>query len=196
MAQTPVRSRSEQAAHTRQQVLDTAIELFAERGYDATSLQMIADRMGVTKAAVYYHFRAKADILLAISMPVMAAMEALMDDVATRRTRADRIRGLVEGFVDVLLTKRDVITIFASDPALRHDKHVDANRYDGLVEQAVEVLYGPDATPDERAAIYLASGLTEIIPALADLPDDELRAVLVRLASRLLRVPARPVRHA
>ena len=62
---TPVRAtstRAAQAERTRQQILETAQRLFAEHGYDATSLQMIADEMGLTKAAVYYHFPAKVDI--------------------------------------------------------------------------------------------------------------------------------------
>src|ERR1700694_4782548 len=41
---------------TRQQILDTALTLFTVQGYDATSLRQIADRLGVTKAALYYHF--------------------------------------------------------------------------------------------------------------------------------------------
>ena len=59
---TPVKgmsARAAQAERTRQQILETAQRLFTELGYDATSLQMIADEMGLTKAAVYYHFRAK-----------------------------------------------------------------------------------------------------------------------------------------
>ena len=69
---TPVRgmsTRAVQAEQTRQQILETAQRLFAELGYDATSLQMIADEMGLTKAAVYYHFRAKSDILHAAMLP-------------------------------------------------------------------------------------------------------------------------------
>jgi AcrR family transcriptional regulator len=45
-------SRAEQAERTRAAVLDTARRLFAERGFDATSLQLIADTMGVQKANV------------------------------------------------------------------------------------------------------------------------------------------------
>ncbi len=72
MTATPVRgmsTRAVQAERTRQQILETAQRLFAELGYDATSLQMIADELGLTKAAVYYHFRAKNEILHAIMLP-------------------------------------------------------------------------------------------------------------------------------
>ena len=69
---TPVRgtsTRAAQAERTRQQILETAERLFADQGYDATSLQMIADEMGLTKAAVYYHFPAKVDIRHEIMSP-------------------------------------------------------------------------------------------------------------------------------
>ena len=82
---TPVRSmssRAVQAERTRQQILETAQRLFTELGYDATSLQMIADEMGLTKAAVYYHFRAKNEILDAIMLPGVQRLKALLDDAA------------------------------------------------------------------------------------------------------------------
>src|ERR1700722_43344 len=69
---TPVRgmsTRAVQAEQTRQQILETAQRLFAELGYDATSLQMIADEMGLTKPPVYHPLRAKSDILHAAMLP-------------------------------------------------------------------------------------------------------------------------------
>src|SRR5438034_9655215 len=91
---TPVKgmsARAAQAERTRQQILETAQRLFAERGYDATSLQMIADEMGLTKAAVYYHFRAKNDILLAAMRPGLLRLQALLDEAAAIRGRRPRI---------------------------------------------------------------------------------------------------------
>ena len=46
----------ERRTDTREQIRRLALQLFAERGYDGTSLREIADRLGITKAAVYYHF--------------------------------------------------------------------------------------------------------------------------------------------
>jgi AcrR family transcriptional regulator len=181
--------RAEQARRTRQQVLDTAVELFAERGYDSTSLQMIADRMGLTKAAVYYHFHAKSDILQAISAPVVAAIGELLDRVEAVSGQRNRVRMVVGGFVDILLTQREVITILAGDPAVRDSEKLDPQRYDAIIERGIRLLFGAHPTPDQRAAFYLASGLARIVPALSDLPDPELREVLIRLAHRLFTVP-------
>ncbi|WP_052849243.1 TetR/AcrR family transcriptional regulator [Streptomyces avicenniae] len=51
---------------TRQRIQDVALELFAEQGYEKTSLREIAERLGVTKAALYYHFKAKEDIVISL----------------------------------------------------------------------------------------------------------------------------------
>jgi AcrR family transcriptional regulator len=53
---------------TRDRILDIALDLFTEQGFDATSLRQIAERLGVTKAALYYHFESKDDILMALHM--------------------------------------------------------------------------------------------------------------------------------
>src|SRR5260370_116 len=51
---------------TRQRIQSVALELFAEQGYDKTSLREIAERLGVTKAALYYHFKSKEDIVTSL----------------------------------------------------------------------------------------------------------------------------------
>ena len=56
------------APSTRDRILDVALELFTEQGFDATSLRQIAERLGVTKAALYYHFESKDDILMALHL--------------------------------------------------------------------------------------------------------------------------------
>jgi AcrR family transcriptional regulator len=51
---------------TRGKIQAVALELFAEQGYDKTSLREIAERLGVTKAALYYHFRTKDEIVTSL----------------------------------------------------------------------------------------------------------------------------------
>src|SRR5919108_2881249 len=51
---------------TRSRAQKVALELFAEQGYDKTSLREIAERLGVTKAALYYHFKSKEDIVTSL----------------------------------------------------------------------------------------------------------------------------------
>src|SRR3954465_6028891 len=63
---------------TRAAILAAAQRLFGERGYDATSLRQIADAVGTTKAAVYYHFPAKEHMLLELTRPWLDAVGGLV----------------------------------------------------------------------------------------------------------------------
>lgn len=63
---------SEGPADTRERVLDVALDLFIEQGFDGTSMREIAERVGVTKAALYYHFQSKDDILMALHLRLHA----------------------------------------------------------------------------------------------------------------------------
>lgn len=59
-------SPQQRRGNTRQRIQDIALELFAEQGYEKTSLREIAERLGVTKAALYYHFKTKEDIIISL----------------------------------------------------------------------------------------------------------------------------------
>lgn len=72
---------------TRERILDVALDLFNDQGYDKTSLREVAEELGVTKAALYYHFARKEDILLAlhtrihdINLGVMGELEKIEAD--------------------------------------------------------------------------------------------------------------------
>jgi AcrR family transcriptional regulator len=73
------------AAQTR--VLDAALKLIAERGVSGTSLQMIADEMGVTKAAVYRQFKTKEEIVIAITEREMSRLEDALEAAEAQRAR-------------------------------------------------------------------------------------------------------------
>jgi AcrR family transcriptional regulator len=188
---TPVRtmsSRAMQAEQTRQQILETAQRLFAELGYDATSLQMIADEMGLTKAAVYYHFRAKSDILHAAMQPGLQRLEVLLDEAAGIRGRRARVEHLVSGFVDFLVQNRHYAVMASTDPAAKRNK-VDGEGKT-LAKQAVTLLFGDKPTGADRLTFGLLFFIPEYLPELADLTDEELRQALQTTILRMLRIPS------
>ncbi|GAA1819852.1 TetR/AcrR family transcriptional regulator [Planosporangium flavigriseum] len=67
-----------ETADTRTRIQDVALELFTEQGYEATSLREIAERLGVTKAALYYHFKTKEDIVTSMFESRVAVMDELI----------------------------------------------------------------------------------------------------------------------
>ena len=63
---------------TRERIEQVALKLFVGRGYEKTSLREIAERLGVTKAALYYHFNTKEDILGSIFEVVISSVDELV----------------------------------------------------------------------------------------------------------------------
>jgi AcrR family transcriptional regulator len=188
---TPVRgmsTRAVQAEQTRQQILQTAQRLFTELGYDATSLQRIADEMGLTKAAVYYHFRAKSDILHAILQPGIERLKVLLEEATTIRGRRARMEYLVDGFTDLLVRNRLHFAVMAStDPAAKRDRQDDSET---LRWRALTLFFGDNPGGAERLAFNMLFFIPQCLADLADLSDDELRETLNATITRILRVPS------
>jgi AcrR family transcriptional regulator len=188
---TPVKgmsSRAVQAERTRQQILHTAQRLFNEHGYDATSLQMIADELGLTKAAVYYYFPAKVDIRHEIMRPGVERLKALLDEAAAIRGRRARVEYLVNGFVDFFVESRRYGVMTSNDPAAKReqlDKEPQSIR-----RCLLALMFGDNPTAKERLAFAAVSVIPEHLPELADLSDDELREALRTTMLHILRVPS------
>jgi AcrR family transcriptional regulator len=131
-ARTP---RRRPRGEMRQRILDVALELFNEQGYDKTSLREIADRLGVTKAALYYHFERKEDILLELHLrlhelgrDVLERLDALEDERDAYRLWPE----LVDRFIDGLLANRDLFLLHqrnhnAMEQLLDNERHRQEN---------------------------------------------------------------------
>jgi AcrR family transcriptional regulator len=68
----------ERRSDTREKIQAVALELFAEHGYEKTSLREIAERLDVTKAALYYHFNTKEDIVVSLFDRLLADMDEII----------------------------------------------------------------------------------------------------------------------
>jgi AcrR family transcriptional regulator len=98
---------------TRTRIQDVALELFIEQGYVATSLREIAERLGVTKAALYYHFKTKEEIVTSMIESRVAAMDEL---IAWARAQPRTTE-----------TRREFVRRYAAD--LRVGRHHDMMRF-------------------------------------------------------------------
>jgi AcrR family transcriptional regulator len=87
---------SNKRTDTRNHIQEVALDLFSEQGYEKTSLREIAERLGVTKAALYYHFRTKEDILRSIFQDAVAEVDELVawghSQPRTDETKAELLR--------------------------------------------------------------------------------------------------------
>ncbi|MBO0869697.1 MAG: TetR/AcrR family transcriptional regulator [Micromonosporaceae bacterium] len=87
---------------TRTRIQEVALDLFTEHGYEATSLREIAERLGVTKAALYYHFKTKEDIVTSLIEDRLAMIEELLDWAHTQPDTVEMRREFVQRYAEHL----------------------------------------------------------------------------------------------
>ena len=157
---------------TRSRVQKVALELFAEQGYEKTSLREIAERLDVTKAALYYHFKSKEDIVHSFTDDYFAEIDDLVDWAKDQpRTDATR-REILQRYVGIVLAGSEVFRFLhqnqASVQAMQAGKDRFA-RFRGRLDALVDVLAGPDAPLRDRvratAAVLSCRRDLHVLPA-------------------------------
>ncbi|WP_438023960.1 TetR/AcrR family transcriptional regulator [Sorangium sp. So ce233] len=176
---------------TRSRLLDTALKLFSEHGMEGTSLQMIADAFGVTKAAVYYHFKTKDEIVEAVVGPPVQELAQVLDEALTKRSRSAQIDDALQGLIELVVRYRALFGLLNSDPGFRRVIKMtsEAARVEDVTTKMRAVLAG--AAPnlaDAIAAHVVFAGLSMVggDPAYAGIDDDTLRQHLLDAGRRLL----------
>jgi len=102
---------------TRSRLRELALQLFAEQGYEKTSLREIAERLGVTKAALYYYFRSKEDIVRSLVEDYFAQMDGLIAWAKVQpRTPATRAE-IVNRYLDIVANGSAVFRMLQQNQA-------------------------------------------------------------------------------
>ena len=128
----------------RDQILRAAADLFRERGYPASTVDLIAARLGMSKASLYTHFRAKEEMLAAISRETIEAFTRDLSLVlASRLPAEDKLRRVVRQHVQFVIANRSFLTVFFGEEAnlpVRFARALAAqkDRYDKGVERIVQ----------------------------------------------------------
>jgi AcrR family transcriptional regulator len=98
--------------HSLDSLLDVAVEVFNERGYEATSMDSLAERLGVTKSAIYHHVPSKVELLrLALDRALDGLFAVLAEPAATGGPAIDRLEHVVRGSVRVLTSELPFVTL-------------------------------------------------------------------------------------
>jgi AcrR family transcriptional regulator len=177
------------AAQTR--VIEAALVLFADHGVGGTSLQMIADAVGVTKAAVYHQFQTKEEIVLAAAAVVLARLDEAVEAAEAAKSPSRARELLIAGLVDLAVERRRVASILQRDPVMIRVLEEHQPFRQGR-ERLYRLLVGGRAGVAARvqaAMLSAAIGGAVIHPLVQDLEDSALRSQLLRLARRFLRLP-------
>jgi AcrR family transcriptional regulator len=172
----------------RTRLHEAALRLFAEHGISGTSLQMIADEMGVTKAAVYHHYKTKDELVVGVVAPFLDRVLEIVERARARRGRRAQVETALTGLVDLIVEVRRIYVVAAVDPVFAHlQEHHPRMREIG--EELRELLAGPDADDERRVAtVFFLTGMVGPLgdETCRDIPDDALRGMLMDIGRRFL----------
>jgi AcrR family transcriptional regulator len=150
--------RSQTAApRTRERILDAALTLFAERGYEATSMREIAEQLGITKAALYYHFDSKADIVRALLVDIEDQVGGLVQWAKAQPFTPDLRCEVLGRWSDIM--QAHGLTAFRFVVANRqvvHEVHPDHRGMHQHLSELFSLLAPPDASVEDQLRIRLA----------------------------------------
>ena len=172
-------------------VIDAALNLFTEHGVGGTSLQMIADEIGVTKAAVYHQYNTKAEIIRAVAEAELDRLEAVLDQAESEGDAAQQRDAVIIGVVDLAVERRHQVGTLLNDPVIGRLYSRD-KRLLRVLGRFNRLLMDPD---DESGSTLATAMLTAAIsgavihPLVADQEDGTLRTQLLRLVRRFLSLP-------
>ena len=184
------------ADDTRARLIEVAVDLFTRHSFAGTSLQMIADEMGFTKAAIYYHFRTREELLAAVVEPIRAQLSAIVTGAEAQRTANARADHMLRGYAELAVANRALVSVLACDPSvitlLRDQPH-----WADLIDRQLALLAGDSQDPAclIGAAVALAGVSGAVGPAWitrtragepAIVDDDDLLRHLVETGRRTL----------
>jgi AcrR family transcriptional regulator len=154
-------SASDQPKGTRERILDIALELFIDKGFDKTSLREIAEKLGFSKAALYYHFASKDDILLALHYRFHDILHGVLADLATEETSLRSWKVLLDRVIDQMLTNRKLFVLHERNRAAFEHLHREEGHdaaHDDFEEQFRAVLADPKLPVRDRVRLACSLG--------------------------------------
>jgi AcrR family transcriptional regulator len=145
---------------TRDRILDISLELFSTQGYDKTSLREIADQLGFSKAAIYYHFASKEDILMALHLRLHEFGRTALNALGQTEVTLEVWASLLDQLIDQMVVNRALFILHernqAAFEALHRDEHTAD--HDDLQERFREALSNPRASLRSRIRMSCAFG--------------------------------------
>jgi AcrR family transcriptional regulator len=172
-------------------ILHAALDLFADHGVSGTSLQMIADAVGVTKAAVYHKFKTKEEIVIAVAEMELATLEDGLEAAEAQPDSIGARKVLLTEVVGMAVERRRWVMSLQNDPVMvrllgEHEP------FRILITRLYAILLNEADDTEARISAALFSGAiagTVINPLVDDIDDDTLRSVLIHLTARMFKLP-------
>lgn len=172
------------AGETRARIQAAAVDLFMARGVDKTSLREIADRLGITKAALYYHFPSKESLVRSLVDPFLADVEALLAEAEAGPAMPPR--QFLESYFDLFIRHRQMFQLMVRDFASFGQLGLE-QKVIGWQVRMRHLLVGRDASPaDQVRAVVALGGLQDCAALLPDVSAEQARPVAIEAACAAL----------
>ncbi|MDQ6525230.1 TetR/AcrR family transcriptional regulator [Nocardioides sp. LHD-245] len=168
---------------TAQQIKDTAVEFFAAKGYHGTSLDGVAEELGVTRPALYYYFSRKHDLLAAICDDLLDHLSAEVEEASlSAADPVERLRAMIRAYVYCVATRPTYSAVVTREftflPAAE-GRHVRQRRWaiTEVFREAMDdaIASGAVTTVSARATVSLILGAANWVYRWFD-PADGLSA--------------------
>ena len=134
-----------------------ALDRFRVGGFVGTSIADLAGALGVSKAAIYYHYRSKDALLHRLIDPLLDAIDTCIQDHTTPANSARTSRQLLGAYLTVLIAHRDVVPLIATDVAVLNHPTIGP-RLRAQNQQLRTLLAGPDVSVSARLHAEAALG--------------------------------------
>ncbi|MGC4809853.1 TetR/AcrR family transcriptional regulator [Micromonospora sp. DT228] len=180
----------ESTGGTRERIKAVALELFTEQGYEKTSLREIAERLNVTKAALYYHFKSKDDIVASFVEDRLQGMDELNAWAATQPATLATRRELISRYADTMFdgTQPSVMRFFEQNQTALKSLSAGQQMRGRMLELADALCRGDESPAAQlRAALSIFAVHTSWFAVRAPhISDDERRKLALEVADELL----------
>ncbi|MEU0281947.1 TetR/AcrR family transcriptional regulator [Streptomyces sp. NPDC088147] len=174
--------------NTRQRIQDVALELFAEQGYEKTSLREIAERLDVTKAALYYHFKTKEDILISLFEDLTRPLDDLITWGATQPHTLETKQEILRRYSAALHGAAPLFRFMQENQATVRELSIGES-FKGRMIDMLDLIQDPDASMKNRvrcvsALFTMHAGMI----ALRDIDGDpeEKREAILEVSTELM----------
>ena len=156
----PAPDQPPEAGSTRERILDVALDLFIEKGFDGTSLREIAEKLGFTKAALYYHYASKDDILMALHMRIHDVGREGLKQLTDGPVSLATWESLVDTVLGQMLAQRKLFLMHERNQAALeklHRKDHDAE-HDDIQQRFRQILADPAISLRDRVRMASSFG--------------------------------------
>ncbi|MFH5877388.1 TetR/AcrR family transcriptional regulator [Arthrobacter sp. NA-172] len=178
---------------TRENIQAVALRLFSEQGYESTSMRQIAEELGFTKAALYYHFKSKEDILRALMETMRGQITDLVDWARTQESGPELRRTVITRWTEIVHAQGlRMFRFLGSNYRLVRELKSESGQSEGMAAAVVElfsILTPPGASVEDQLRVRFALLTINMLGIAArdlDADEEEILDAAARISTGLL----------